>query len=105
VRVASENVQRVRFDDIKITLRMMKIEQHAYQKSDTTVRRKTQGAAMYENHKLCDELKPKEICIVVEQYKEGTIERKYHLHIPKHRLSETSLQYLLQCLVMKFENK
>jgi hypothetical protein len=59
---------------------------------------------MYENHKLCPELKPKEICLVVEQYHEGKIERKYHLHVPKHRLSETSLQYLLQTLVLKFEN-
>jgi hypothetical protein len=63
-----------------------------------------QEATMYENHKLCDELKPKEICIVVEQYHEGVISRKYHQHVAQHRLSETSLQYLLQALVMKFEN-
>lgn len=59
---------------------------------------------MYENYKLCDELQVKDICIVVEQYREGNMERKYHLHVPQHRLSETSLQYLLQALVMKFEN-
>jgi hypothetical protein len=59
---------------------------------------------MYENHKLCGDLKKKEICIVVEQYREGAIERKYHQHIPQHRISETSLQFLLQALVLKFEN-
>jgi hypothetical protein len=59
---------------------------------------------MYENHKLCPDLKPKEICLVVEQYHEGTIERKYHLHVPQHRLSEVSLSYLLKALVLKFQN-
>jgi hypothetical protein len=32
---------------------------------------------MYENHKLCENLKPKEICIVVEQYKEGNFEQQF----------------------------
>jgi hypothetical protein len=59
---------------------------------------------MYENHKLCATLKPNEICLVVEQYKNGMFDRKYHEHIPKHRLSEDSLQHLLQALVLKFEN-
>jgi hypothetical protein len=59
---------------------------------------------MYENHKLCLDLKPKEICLVVEQYREGKIERKFHMHVPKHRLSEDSLAYLLKALVLKFEN-
>jgi hypothetical protein len=58
---------------------------------------------MYENHKLCPELKAKEICIVVEQYRKGNFTRKYHEHVPKHRLSETTLQYLQQALVLKFE--
>ena len=59
---------------------------------------------MYENHKLCERLKPKEICLVVEQYKEGIFEQQYHEHIPKHRLSECALKKLLQALVLKFEN-
>ena len=62
------------------------------------------GREMYENHKLCEKLKPKEICFVVEQYKEGVFERKFHEHVPKHRLSESALQDLLQALVLKFEN-
>jgi hypothetical protein len=59
---------------------------------------------MYENHKLCPDLKPKEVCLVVEQYHEGTIGRKYHLHVPKYRLSEDALAYLLKTLVLKFAN-
>ena len=62
------------------------------------------GCEMYENYKLCEKLKPKEICLVVEQYKGGIFERQYHEHIPKHRLSESALQNLLQALVLKFEN-
>jgi hypothetical protein len=58
---------------------------------------------MYENHKLCPDLKSKEICLVVEQYREGTIERKFHMHIPKHRISEDALAYLQKALVLKFE--
>jgi hypothetical protein len=52
---------------------------------------------MYENHKLCGELRAKEICLV-EQYHQGEITRKYHQHVAKSRLSEDSLQYLLQAL-------
>lgn len=59
---------------------------------------------MYENYKLYEKLKPKEICIVVEQYKEGIFERQYHEHVPMHRLSESALQNLLIALVLKFEN-
>jgi hypothetical protein len=59
---------------------------------------------MYENHALCPDLKLKEICLVVERYHEGKIDRKYHLHVPKHRLSEMSLRYLLQILVLKFDD-
>lgn len=59
---------------------------------------------MYEHYKLCDELQPKEICLVVEQYAQGSVSRAYHIHVPQHRLSENSLRYLLQALVMKFED-
>jgi hypothetical protein len=59
---------------------------------------------MYEGYKLCETLRLKEICLVVEQYREGYFEWKYHEHVPKHRLSEDALRYLLQALVLKFEN-
>ena len=54
-------------------------------------------------YKLCESLGPKEYCIVVEQYKAGIFERKFHEHVPKHRLSEEALRYLLPALVMRFE--
>ena len=65
---------------------------------------KGQVFIMYENHKLCEKLHPKEICLVVEQYNKGLFEQKYHEHVPQHRLSENSLKNLLQALVLKFEN-
>jgi hypothetical protein len=58
---------------------------------------------MHDHYKLCETLKPKEYCIVVEQYKEGLFERKFHEHVAAHRLSEESLGYLLPALVMRFE--
>ena len=57
---------------------------------------------MYENHKLCSSLTPKQICLVVEQYKEGEITRKYHEHVPKYRLSDESRRNLLRALVISF---
>jgi hypothetical protein len=58
---------------------------------------------LYDGYKLCQGLCPKEYCIVVEQYRAGVFERKFHEHVPKHRLSEEALRYLLPALVMKFE--
>lgn len=58
---------------------------------------------VHDKYRLCETLKPKEYCIVVEQYKEGLFEQKFHEHVAAHRLSEESLQYLLPALVMKFE--
>ncbi len=57
---------------------------------------------MYENHKLCDSLKPSEICLVVEQYTEGIYIRKFHEHVPKHRLSNSARTNLLRTLVLHF---
>jgi hypothetical protein len=58
---------------------------------------------MYDNFKLCPELKPREVCFVVEQYREGLFERKFHMHVPKHRLSIDALGNVLRALVFKFE--
>ncbi len=57
---------------------------------------------MYENHKLCDSLTRSEICLVVEQYKEGIYIRKFHEHVPKHRLSNSARINLLRTLVLHF---
>lgn len=57
---------------------------------------------MYENYKLCERLKPSELCLVVEQYQEGKFLRKFHEHVPKSRLSEDARRSLLRALVMHF---
>jgi hypothetical protein len=59
---------------------------------------------MFENYKLCDTLEPFEICLVVEQYTEGTFTRKFHEHVPKHRLSNDSRLNLLRALVVQFSS-
>jgi len=56
---------------------------------------------MFENYKLCDELKPREICLVVEQYEKGEFTRKFHKHVPRSRLSTDARINLLRALVMR----
>ena len=58
--------------------------------------------SLYENHKLCAELKPKEICLVLEQYTQGKFIRQYHEHVPAYRLSNDSRTNLLCALVIRF---
>jgi len=57
---------------------------------------------MYDDVKPCDVLKPSEICIVVEQYVDGRMERKLHKHVPKFRISEEMRNSLLRGLVAHF---
>jgi len=57
---------------------------------------------MYENYKLCDRLRPSEICLVVEQYDEGKNIRKFHQHVAKSRLSRDARINLLRTLVLHF---
>jgi hypothetical protein len=57
---------------------------------------------MYENYKLCDSLKPSEICFVVEEYDKGKFIRKFHEHVPKSRLSAEARGSVLCALVMHF---
>lgn len=57
---------------------------------------------MYENYKLCDKLKPREICLVVAQYERGIFKRKFHDHVPRSRLSNDERINLLRALVVKF---
>jgi len=58
---------------------------------------------MYENYKICDRLKPSEICLVVERYTEGEYTREFHMHVPKHRLSTDARRNLLRVLVLHFK--
>jgi len=55
-----------------------------------------------ENQKLCSELRPDELCIVLEQYHEGKFERQFHEHVPRSRLSAESKINLLRALVVRF---
>jgi hypothetical protein len=57
---------------------------------------------MYENHKLCSELRANELCIVLEQYHEGKFKRQFHEHVPRSRLSAESKINLLRALVVRF---
>ena len=57
---------------------------------------------MYENFKLCEKLKPREICIVIERYNEGDVTREFYEHIPSVRLSKDALGQLLRALVIRF---
>jgi hypothetical protein len=57
---------------------------------------------MYENHKLCDHLKPSEICFVVEQYTKGMFTQEFHEHVPRSRMSKEARINLLRALVIYF---
>jgi hypothetical protein len=57
---------------------------------------------MYENYKPCAELKPRECCLVLEQYHQGEFTRHYHLHFPLSRISEKVMIELLKAFVVRF---
>jgi hypothetical protein len=57
---------------------------------------------LYDHYKLCPDLKPKQICLVLEQCMQGKFIRLYHEHVPAHRLSNDSLSNLLQAMVIRF---
>jgi hypothetical protein len=42
----------------------------------------------YEKYKLCPTLKPRDVCIVLEQYEEGFFIRRFHKHVPASRISD-----------------
>ena len=62
----------------------------------------TEGSSMYDNYKLCPDLRPADICIVVEQYADGKFERCFHLHVRKSRLPQRARAELLHTLVARF---
>jgi hypothetical protein len=57
---------------------------------------------MYENYKLCSELREKQVCIVVHKYWEGSFEQLFHTHIPKQRLSQDNRMNTLRSLVVHY---
>lgn len=57
---------------------------------------------MYERFKLCDGLTAKEICFVVERYREGTFVREFHEHISRAKIGRDAQISLLRSLVIHF---
>ena len=65
---------------------------------------------LYENYKLCPDLLPSDVCLVVEQYifrgpAAGEFERRHHRHVPKIRLSQERRAELLRALVARFDGE
>jgi hypothetical protein len=60
--------------------------------------------SLHDNYKLCAELRPKEICLVLEQFRKDKFIRQYHKHVPAHRLSNDSLSNLLFAMVIRFSD-
>jgi hypothetical protein len=59
-------------------------------------------AQIYSGHKLCNELKLTDICLVVERYQAGAYTREFHHHVRKSRLSKDALLELLRALALHF---
>jgi hypothetical protein len=57
---------------------------------------------MHENYKLCPDLKPRECCLVLEQYCNGEFKREYHRHFPRYRVSQESMIEMLKAFVVRF---
>lgn len=55
---------------------------------------------MYESWKLCPDLRPKQICFVLERYENGQTNRIVHQHVPGHRISNENRLALLRALVI-----
>ncbi len=55
---------------------------------------------IYENFKLCSDLRDGEKCIVLSRYAGVNFERLIHEHVPSHRLSKDNTINLLKTLVI-----
>lgn len=52
---------------------------------------------------ICQSLLVKQRCIRLRRYHDGAFSELYHEHIPKHRLSDDSLGWMMLALVRRFE--
>jgi hypothetical protein len=52
--------------------------------------------------KLCPDLQVSDVCLVVEQYRDGGYERRFHKHVPRDRLADAARLDLLRALVARF---
>lgn len=57
---------------------------------------------IYENYQLCEEMRPADICFVVQRYWEGTFERLFHHHVSFSRINQDQYANILRSLVLKF---
>jgi len=55
--------------------------------------------------KLCPDLLPTDVCLVVEQYREGDFERRFHKHVPRELLADGMRAELLRALVGGFSDR
>jgi hypothetical protein len=55
--------------------------------------------------KLCPDLHPDDVCLVVEQYREGDFERRFHKHVPRALLADRARAELLRALVGRFSDR
>jgi hypothetical protein len=62
----------------------------------------TSNDSLYERHKLCETLTADYVCFVVEQYREGVFERKFHEHVRVSRTSAESRLAILRALIAHF---
>jgi hypothetical protein len=56
----------------------------------------------YDDWNLCVDLKPKEKCFRLFQYDNGTFNEEFHMHVPKHKISNENSGIFLQALVFRF---
>ena len=55
--------------------------------------------------KLCPDLLASDVCLVVEQYREGGFERRFHKHVPRASLPDSARAELLRALVGRFSER
>jgi hypothetical protein len=60
---------------------------------------------MRSQFKLCPDLLASDVCLVVEQYREGGFERRFHKHVPRATLPDAARADLLRALVARFSER
>ena len=61
-----------------------------------------EATTRYTGHCICPDLKPKQLCFCVREYKEGLFHTVLHEHMPAQRLSQESTQEALRSLVARY---
>ena len=58
---------------------------------------------LYSNIQTCPTLTPSEKCIRVDEFNQGRTIKRFHKHVPKHKLAKKRHYMLLRSLVLLFE--